>query len=212
MALRVWAFAVLLMATGCTQTIDSPRPVAAPRVAPIGELQVHELLSEQARDGGDGNLFRTVRPDRCSPIVREVDPPLIVDFEPAATDGGHWNADQSAVLVEEMAGVYPSDFDPRAALAKADEVLQSCRDAEISVTTIRDDDYTFRLLPHQDSGSDNIVTWSLRGPGWACDSAYVAAHNAAIGIAACAPIGGYDVLADAHDALERINTLANMTA
>jgi hypothetical protein len=212
MALRAWALAVLLVATGCTQTIDSPRPVAAPRVAPIGELQVHELLSEQARDGGDGNLFGTVRPDRCSPIVREVDPPLIVDFGPAATDGGHWNAEQSGVLIEEMAGVYPSDFDPNAALAKAREVLQGCRDVEISVTTIRDDSYVFRLLPQRDSGSDNIVHWSLRGTGWACDNAYVAAHNAAVGIAACAPVGGYDVLSPARDALERINTLANMTA
>lgn len=212
MARRAWALVVLLVATGCTQTIDSPRRVAEPRVAPIGVLQVHELLSEPARYGGDGNLFRTVEPDRCSPIVREVDPPLIEDFGPAATDGGHWTAGQGGVLIEEMAGVYPSDFDPRAALDRARGVVDSCRGVEISVVTINDDDYTFRLLPPRDSGADNIVTWSLQGPGWACDSAYVAAHNAAVGIAACAPANGYDVLSQARKALDRMDALVNTTA
>lgn len=203
---------MLVVATGCTQTIDSPRPVPGPRVAPIEVLQVHDLLSDQAAEGGDGNLFRTVEPDRCSPIVREVDPPLIVDFAPAATDGGHWNAGQSGVLIEEMAGVYPSDFMPRSALARARETLDSCRDVQISVVTIRDDRYVFRLLPHRESGSEHIVTWSLQGPGWACDNAYVAAHNAAVGIAACAPTNGFDVLSLARGALRRIDALANMTA
>jgi hypothetical protein len=56
------------------------------------------------------------------------------------------------------------------------------------------------------------VLWSFKGDDWACDNAFVAAHNAAIGISTCAYANGYDVLSLARDALKRIEKLVNTTA
>ena len=72
--------------------------------------------------------------------------------------------------------------------------------------------YVFRLLPQVDSGSPDIVAWSYSGVDWACDSAFVAAHNAAVEISTCGPVNGFDVLSLARDALKRIDALANMAA
>jgi hypothetical protein len=55
------------------------------------------------------------------------------------------------------------------------------------------------------------VSWSLTGADWACDTVYVAAHNAAIGISTCGPVNGYDVLGLGEQALKRIERLANTT-
>jgi hypothetical protein len=56
------------------------------------------------------------------------------------------------------------------------------------------------------------VLWSFHAVDWACDSAFVAAHNAAIEISTCGPVNGYDVLSLAREALDRIEALANTTA
>lgn len=72
--------------------------------------------------------------------------------------------------------------------------------------------YTFQLLAPVESGSPEILLWSFNGDDWACDSALVAAHNAAVEISTCGPANGYDVNKLAHDALERIESLANTTA
>jgi hypothetical protein len=206
----VLAFGLSL--TGCTTVIDDARPQATAPVAPITALQVHDLLSPDVQDV-DGNLFVTVAPQECSGIAREVDPPFIFDLAPAATDGGHWSDDAGhAVVIEEMAGVYPADFDARRALDQARRTIESCQDTPLRVTTMRDRTYVFRLGPQEDSGSPNIVLWSLTAVDWACDSAYVAAHNAAVGISTCGPVNGYDVKSLAQKALERIEALANLTA
>jgi hypothetical protein len=202
----------VLVLTGCTHVIDTARPTAGPPVAPITALQARDLLSPRVQDV-DGNLFSTVDPKECSGIAREVDPPLIFDLNPAATDGGHWSDEAGhEVVIEEMAGVYPADFDARGALDAARRTIESCRDTPLHVTTMRGRTYVFRLGPQIDSGSPNIVLWSLTAADWACDSAYVAAHNAAVGISTCGPVNGYDVRSLAQDALERIESLANMTA
>ena len=39
--------------------------------------------------------------------------------------------------------------------------------------------------------SPDILLWSFSADDWACDSAFVAAHNAAIEISTCGPVGGY---------------------
>ncbi|HET7742021.1 MAG TPA: sensor domain-containing protein [Mycobacterium sp.] len=198
--------------TGCTQVVDTARPQAEPAVAPITAGQVRDLLSPSVGDV-DGNLFATVEPQQCSGIAREVDPPFIFDLDPAATDGGHWSdAAGNGVVIEEMAGVYPVDFDARDALDRTRRTLESCRETPLRVTTMRDRTYVFRLGPPVESGSPDIVLWSLTATDWACDSAYVAAHNAAVGISTCGPVNGYDVLALASDALDRIEALANLTA
>lgn len=202
----------VLVLAGCTQVIDTARPKAGPPVAPITALQARDLLSPRVQDV-DGNLFVTVEPRQCSGVAREVDPPLIFDLNPAATDGGHWSdAAGHDVVIEEMAGVYPADFDASDALGMARRTIESCRDTPLHVTTMRDRTYVFRLGPQVDSGSPNIVLWSLTAVDWACDNAFVAAHNAAVGISTCGPVNGYDVRALAQDALERIEALANMTA
>jgi hypothetical protein len=197
---------------GCTHVVDSPQPQPEPPVAPITALQVVDLLSPSVQDK-DGNLFVTVEPKDCSGMAREVDPPLIFDLDPAATDGGHWVSDDGRqVVIDEAAGVYHGDFDPKEALAEATRTIEACRDVPFTVTDMQGREYHFRLLPPVNSGSPDIVLWSFKSEGWACDNAFVAAHNAAVRISTCAKVNGYDVLTLARDALKRIEKLANTTA
>ena len=195
---------------GCTQVVDTPQPQPEPPVAPITALQVGDLLSAKVQDR-DGNLFATVEPQECSGHALEVDPPLIFDLDPAATDGGHWVSDDG-VVVDETAGVYHANFDPKGALAEATRTIESCRDVPFTVTDMRGREYHFRLLPPVNSGSPDIVLWSFKSEDWACDNAFVAAHNAAVRISTCAYVNGYDVLTLARDALKRIEKLANTKA
>ena len=116
------------------------------------------------------------------------------------------------VYIEEMVGVYPADFDAPGALADARRTMESCGDQQFTVTSMRGRKYLFHLLPQRDSGSPDIVLWSFRADDWACDNAFVAAHNAAIGIATCRPSAVTTCSSLARDALKRIETLANTTA
>lgn len=197
---------------GCTRVIDTPQPQPAAPVAPIPAGQVGDLLSENV-DKTDGNLFTTVEPDECSGVAREVDPPFLVDFDPAVTDGGHWTGyDGNAVYVEEMVAVYRADFNAEDALSQAKRTIEACRDTPFTVVDMDGRTYQFALLPDVTSESPGMVLWSFQAPDWACDNALVAAHNAAIEIATCGSSGGLDVTALAQDALQRIETLANTTA
>jgi hypothetical protein len=197
---------------GCTQVVDTPQPRPESSVAPIALLQVGDLLSASVQDK-DGNQFITVEPEDCSGTALEVDPPLIFDLDPAATDGGHWVSDQGRhVVVDEAVGVYHANFDSKDALAEAKRAIESCQGVPFTVTDMRGREYHFSLRPHVNSGSPDIVLWSFDSVGWACDNAFVAAHNAAIRISTCGPTNGYDVLSLARDALKRIEKLANTTA
>lgn len=213
MVIRGSALAVVLVLVGCTRVVDGPPPAATPPVAPITEGQVVDLLSPDVL-GEDGNLFVTVEPAECVGVAREVDPPFISDHGPAATDGGHWRTDFQGreVYVEEMVGVFPADFDAAAALEKARQSIESCRGETFVVTSIAGREYTFELMPAVASASPEIVLWSFQGDDWACDSAYVAAYNAAAEISTCGLTNGYDVGRLAQDALKRIEALANTTA
>jgi hypothetical protein len=172
---------------------------------------VGDLLSSKVQDR-NGNLFVTVEPSECSGMALEVDPPLIFDLDPATTDGGHWLSEAPYAVIDEAAGVYHADFDAKHALAEATRTIESCRDAPFTVRDMRGRDYHFSLQPQVNSGSPDIVLWSFAANDWACDNAFVAAHNAAIRISTCAPANGYDVLSLARDALNRIEKLANTTA
>lgn len=208
-----WVLLAALALTGCTRVVDAPPPEPVPPVSPITAGQAVDLLSPDVV-GEDGNLFVTVEPDECVGVAREVDPPFIHDHDPAATDGGHWLSDFEAreMYVEEMVGVYRADFDADAALAQARSSIESCRGQMFSVRSMSEREYVFELLPPVESGSPDIVLWSFKGDDWACDSAYVAAHNAAVEISTCGPANGYPIETLAQDALERIETLANTTA
>ena len=92
----------------------------------------------------------------------------------------------AARVIDEAVGVYHADFDPKDALAEAKRTIESCRDIPFTVTDMRGREYHFKLLPQVDSGSPDIVLWSFNSDGWACDNAFVAAHNAAVGISTCA--------------------------
>ncbi len=210
---RVTASVLLgLLVAGCTQEAEAPRPRPERPVAPITALQVDDLLSDKVQDK-DGNLFITVEPKECSGMAREVDPPLIFDLDPAATDGGHWvTEDGRNVVIDEAACVYHADFDPKRAVMEAERAVESCRDVPFTVTDMRGRDYHFSLLPRVESGSPDIVLYSFQAPDWACDNAFVAAHNAAVRISTCAEVNGYDVLSLAQDARKRIERLANNTA
>lgn len=212
MGIRVWAVLVCLTIAGCTRVVESPQARPGVPVAPLTALQAGDLLSPDIQNKS-GNLFATVDPARCSGVAQEVDPPFIFDHGPATTDGGHWVADGvPEVYIEEMVGIFRANFDPGAALAAAQSTLESCAGVPFAVTSMQERTYDFELLPQPESDSPNIVLWSFRSADWACDSALVAAHNAAVEISTCADVGGYDVLALAHDALNRIETLANTVA
>ena len=101
---------------------------------------------------------------------------------------------------------------PKDALAQAKRAIEACRGTTFRVISMAGREYAFQLLPPVESGSPEILLWSFKGDGWACDSAFVAAHNAAVEISTCGPANGYDVRALAEDALDRIETLANTTA
>ena len=139
---------------------DRPQPRPQQPVAPITALQVGDLLSPKVQNK-DGNLFITVEPQECSGMAREVDPPLIFDLHPAATDGGHWV--DGGEVIDEAAGVYHADFDAKHALAEAKRTIESCRDVPFTVTDMRGRQYHFRLLPQVNSGSPDIVLWSFTG-------------------------------------------------
>jgi hypothetical protein len=207
---RVLVLLLSVFLGGCTQTIDTPQPRPAPTVAPITALQVGDLLSSKVQDR-DGNLFVSVEPQECRPHALEVDPPLIFDLDPAATDGGHWVTDDG-VVIDETAGVYRANFDPKRALAETKRTIEACRDVPFTITDMQGREYHFRLLPQLNSGSPDIVLWSFTASDWACDNAYVAAHNAAVRISTCARVNGYDVLSLAQEALKRIEKLVNTTA
>jgi hypothetical protein len=209
-----WSVLLLALAliSGCTEVVDAP-PKAAPPVAPITAGQVGDLLSPSV-EKYDGNLFSTVEPEDCSGVAKEVDPPFIFDLDPAATDGGHWMVDDLGrqVYIEEMVAVYRADYDAKNALAQAKRTLQSCQDVPFTVTDMKGRSYDFTLLPPVTSDSPNILLWSFSANDWACDSTFVAAHNAAVEISTCGPVGGYPVHNLAADALNRIEGLANTTA
>ena len=207
------ALALGFVLGGCTQVVDTPQPRPESSVAPITVLQVPDLLSASVQDK-DGNQFITVEPEDCRGTALEVDPPLIFDRDPAATDGGHWVSDEEGrhVVVDEAVGVYHANFDPKGALADAEHAIESCRDVPFKVIDMRGREYDFSLLPQVNSGSPDIVLWSFTASDWACDNAYVAAHNAAVRISTCARVNGYDVLSLAQEALKRIEKLVNTTA
>ncbi len=202
---------LVFVVCGCRQTAAAPTPPPGPPVAPITAGQAVDLLSPKV-EKTDGNLFATVEPEDCAGVAREVDPPFIVDLNPAATDGGHWTVVERDIYIEEMVGVYHADFDAREALSRAKRTLESCRNTPFTVTDMNGRTYDFTLLPPVESSSPNILLWSFRSPGWACDSAFVADHNAAIEISTCGPVADYPVADLAGDALKRIDSLANTTA
>ena len=201
---------VISVVAGCTRVIDAPRPQSEPAPAPITAGQVSDLLSEKAQEKADPNLFVTVDPDECAGLASEVDPPFIFDTTPAAHDvGGFFDGDYS---LTEMVGVYSSDFDPKAAIDDAKRTIESCRQETLITTAMEGQVLDFRLLPYSDSGSPEIVRWSVDSDGWACDDAFIAAHNAAVEITACGVANSYEVLERAHEALKRIEDLANTKA
>jgi len=209
MTKRGFALALCLVLAGCTRVVDTPQPKVEP-VGPITVGQVSDLLSEKAAPDDDPNLFVTVEPEECAGLAQEVDPPFIFDTTPVAHDGGQWFADDD-VSVQEMVGVYRADFDPAAKVDEINRAIESCQRDSLTATTMDGQVLYFRPLPPQDSGSPEIVLWSIAG-SWACDNAFIAAHNAAIEITVCGEHNGYDVLALAKAALERIQKLANMAA
>ena len=111
-----------------------------------------------------------------------------------------------------MVGVYSSDFDPKAAIDDVKRTIASCQQETLVTTAMEGQVLDFRMLPPSDSGSPDIVLWSVDSGGWACDDAFIAAHNAAIEITACGEANGYDIGSQAREALKRIEDLANTTA
>ncbi|MEZ0341003.1 sensor domain-containing protein [Mycobacterium sp. pV006] len=196
---------------GCTRTVDSPSARPEALAAPISTLQAPDLLGPNVEDG-DGNLFTTVEPQRCSGLAREVEPPFLHDHAPMATDGGHWITPDGATYVEEMVAVFRFDFDAAATLAAARATLADCADTPLAVTTMRGRTYEFTAAATPGEPPKDSLLWSLRAIDWNCDNALVAAHNAAIEITTCGPVPGFDTASLAQQARDRIEALANTTA
>ncbi|BBY26928.1 hypothetical protein GCM10023114_53180 [Mycolicibacterium sediminis] len=211
------ALVVCLVLAGCTRVIDDARPRADVPVGPIPVTQVDDLVSPEGktRTDSDGNLFVAVDPERCAGLSREVEPPFIVAGRPAAQSGAVWDAPEEVggAGIVELLGVYPTTFDAAAAIATVRRTIDSCRGTVLSVRGTDGSHFDFDVLPPVDSGSADIVLWSVNDPsGWACDNAFTAAYNAAIEITSCNVTNGFDVLAMAKAARERIEALANTTA
>lgn len=205
------AACVVAVLGGCTRHVDQPQARPESLAAPIGTLQVVDLLSPKVI-GEDGNLFAVAEPERCAGLGREVDPPFIEAERPLATDGGHWTSDDGQYFVEEMVAVYRAEFDPAAALRAVREAIDACTGTTLSVTTMRDRVYDFQVQALPAEGPEGSVLWSLRAFDWNCDNLFVAAYNAAIEITTCGATPGFDVVGLAEDALERIERLANTKA
>ncbi len=202
---------LLLLLAGCAHESGDGQPRPPAPVAPITAGQVADLLSDKAKPDKHPNLFVTVEPEKCAGLAQEVDPPFIFGVTPAAHDGGQWFTDGREFSVQEMVAVYPSDYDPAAAVDAVERTIDACRDLIFTATAMKGEVIDFRLLPKVESSSPQIALWSVEGD-WSCDNAFVAAHNAAIEVTACSAHNGYDVQSLAQDALKRIDTLANMAA
>ncbi len=205
------AAATVVLLCGCTRLVENPRATPQSLAAPIGTLQVVDLLSPKVI-GEEGNLFSVAEPERCAGLAREVDPPFIEAHGPLATDGGHWTTDDGQFFIEEMVAVYRSDFDAAAALNTVRNAIDTCSGTRLSVTTMQDRVYDFTVAPADIEGPDGSVLWALRAFDWNCDNLFVAAYNAAVEITTCGANPGFDVAGLAEEALERINRLANTTA
>lgn len=214
---RVAPLVVCLVLTGCTRVIDDARPRADVPVGPIPVTQVLDLVSPdgRTRTDSDADLFITVEPERCAGLSREVEPPFIVDGRPAAQSGAVWDVPEEVggAGIVELVGVYPTTFDAAAAITTVRRTIDSCRGTVLSVRGTDGSSLDFEVLPPVESGSADIVLWSMNASsGWACDNAFTAAFNAAIEITTCNVANGFDVLAMAKSARERIEALANTTA
>lgn len=205
------AMGSVALLSGCTRTVDSPSARPAALAAPISTLQAADLLGTNVEDG-EGNLFTTVEPQRCSGLAREVEPPFLHDHRPMATDGGHWVTPGGETYIQEMVAVFRFDFDAAAALSAARDTLADCADTPLAVTTMRGRTYEFTAAATPGEPPRNSLLWSLRAVDWNCDNALVAAHNAAVEITACGPAAGFDAASLADEARERIEALANTTA
>ena len=208
--------AVLALTVGCTRVVDDSQPVRAWPVAPITAGQVSDVLSPKAEPEAESNLFDTVDPSRCTGIAREVDAPFLFDTDvtAAARGGGQWYTEgrRPQYSVQEMVAVYPSSFDPRAAVRDVRKAIDDCRDESLTVVTTEGDTLEFRALAPPESAAPEIALWSLSGTQRSCDNAYVAAYNAAVEITACGDRNGYNVSELAQQALTRLHGLANMTS
>jgi hypothetical protein len=208
------AILLCVILTGCTRVIDDGRPQAAPP-APITAGQVNDLLSEKAEPEDDPNLFATAEPDECAGLIQEVDAPFLFSTTPAAHAGEGWSYEGNEIdyySTWEMAAVYRAGFDPEAALDEARRTIESCEDEMMSATAQNGAVQDFFMEPHTNPAPPGIVLWSVTG-SWTCDTALVAAHNAAVEITTCGEFNGYDnVVLLAQDALKRIEALANMRA
>lgn len=188
-------------------------PTGAPPPAPITAGQVHDLLSDKAGDPyEEPNLFVSVEPAECAGLAQEVDAPFIFgSTTPAAHDGGQWFSEETGFSIVEVAAVYDADFDAAKAVADVNDTIEKCSDGEFTATAMQDDVVDFHIADAPDSGVPQIALWSMDG-NWSCDNAFIAAHNAAIELTACSARNGFDIQSLAEEALDRINSLADMRA
>ena len=193
---------------GKKKASDSDRGVG-PIIADLSP----ELLSPQSdkkHKNPEEVAFVGVDPANCAGAAQEVDPPFLM-HDPVAVNNGSWAQNEGRMsMIEEIVGVYHSDFEPEQAIAEAAKSLDSCQGTTFTIRTRVGDAGRYRLLPRKDSGSPNILLWSFSSAtrDWACDNALVAAYNAAVEITTCSYTNGTDVLTLAKGALERINKLA----
>jgi hypothetical protein len=199
---------LIVLLAGCTRVIDGAQPQMERAVAPIAAGQVGDLLEKNVMPDEESDLFATVEPGKCAAAAQEVHAPFVFDAKPAASAEQTWDDGDAGIV--EIVGVYHSDFNPTMAVDGVRRTIDSCSGEQLAITASSGATVGLRVQPRSDSGSAQIVLWSLtKTEGEDCDDAFVAAHNAAVEITTCWQPGGYDVLALAHAALKRIDALAD---
>ncbi len=211
------ALVLALALAGCTRIVDDARPLAQS----TGRTHLRGYRSETC--SARTSSGRTTTTPTCSPrssprsaagISREVDPPFIFDAAPAAH---RWRALLRRVQPVRLRRGDGGRLPHRLRRPRRDSRGQT----------------QHRVLPERHDGGDHHARrkcstsascpksipdrlTSCSGPStastWACDNAYVAAHNAAVELTTCGDVNGYDVLTLAKDALKRIETLVNTVA
>ncbi|MGL6236756.1 MAG: sensor domain-containing protein [Segniliparus sp.] len=212
--------ATLLAAlVSCAHRTDPAESSSQPsaKVGPIAAESVQRLFEPGHFDasGLSENMYSSASPPECRGLVLEVDSPLLMRGQAAVASAIAPKAgDTEHSQIVEIAAVYREDFSATDLVAEAAKTREHCLSTPITGSTQGGGNSTFQLVGQPDSGSPNILLWTLSavGKSWFCNNALVAAHNAAIVITSCYPSPAPGMKELAQSALRRIDGQARAGA
>ena len=183
------------------------------RVAPIAADSIGRLFEPGHFDasGLSENMYSSASPPECRGLVLEVDSPLLMRNQAATASAiAPKPGDTEHSQIVEIAAVYPESFSATDLIAEAAKTRDRCQGTAITGSTQGGGNSTFQLIGQPDSGSPNILLWTLSavGKSWFCNNALVAAHNAAVEITSCYPSPAPGMKEFAQSVLRRIDSQA----